>query len=211
MSNQNKEELNSIHDDYINSWLLGIVILVGVIMVSCFLNETSSKNFVSSFSVEFRWILFPTLILLGIGIPSVEFLYKMEDGENEILNNSYKRYGYQWFWTYEKSDYNRINQENLSKERYILPKQKEDSFNYIRADVEIEVKNFSNINNIITSGDVIHRWVLPSIIIKCDAIPGRLNSLSFFLNSLSNEKHYGQCSELCGANHSFMPIVLKTN
>ena len=144
-------------------------------------------------------------------MPSEKFLYKMEDGENEILNNSYKRYRYQWFLTYEKSDYNRINQENLSKERYILPKQKEDGFNYMRADVEIEVKNFSNINNIITSGDVIHRWVLPSIIIKCDAIPGRLNSLSFYLNSLRKEKHYGQCSELCGANHSFMPIVLKTN
>ena len=81
----------------------------------------------------------------------------------------------------------------------------------MRADVEKEVKFFSDIDNIITTGDVIQRWVLPSIMRKCDAIPCRLNFLSFYLNSLRKEKHYVHCSEICGANHSFIPIVLKTN
>ena len=205
ISNDNRESLRILHDLYMSSWLVGILILVSIIIFSTFINSTTSKKFISRFSVEFRWIVFPSFILLGIGMPSIEYLYKAEEGELENLNLSYKRYGYQWFWTYET-----LQERELDVlESYIKREINNDSFNYLTSDIEIEVSNFSNINNLVTSGDVIHRWAIPSVIRKTDAIPGRLNSISFFINSLNNEKHYGQCSELCGVNHRFIPIIIK--
>lgn len=205
-----REDLKDFHDSYINAWLLGILILVFRVLTRCYLREWISKTFVARFRVELRWIFFPSFILLGIGIPRIDFLYKLEEGAKDRIF-SFKRMGYQWFWTYE--NYNQRNTLRLEiGESYIKKEEEEDNFlNYVNSDVIINVPNFTSITNLISSRDVIHRWAIPSLIIKADAIPGRLNSLNFEFNSLTLEKHYGQCSELCGANHSFMPIVLIIN
>lgn len=199
------ETLADLHDNWMMAWLVGILILVALVMARCYWNQTTSKNFISNFSVEFRWIFLPSFVLLGIGIPSVDFLYKIEEGEKDSLI-SLKSFGYQWYWTYEinRAD---LSSEFSSRERYI--RGEEDAQTYLSSDVTIQIPNFTPILNIITASDVIHRWALPSIIIKADAIPGRINSLSFEFSSLNSMKHYGQCSELCGANHRFIPIVVE--
>lgn len=201
-----REHLQRFHDQYLISWLFGILTLVAILILRFYFSNFTSKKFVANFRVELGWIIFPSFILLAIGMPSIDFLYKLEEGEKENLL-SFKRFGYQWFWTYESS--NSLEDETILEERYMSSERREDNLNYISSDVSLNIPNFSSILNIISARDVLHRWALPSIIIKADAIPGRLNSLSFEFNSLNEEKHYGQCSELCGANHRFIPVVVR--
>ena len=200
------EEMRNIHDEYINSWLLRIFFLVIIAIASPFFTNYVIKNFVSNLKVEVLWIFVPSFILLSVSAPSIDFLYNIEERQQNRVQSPYKRFGYQWYWTYEFP----FRGEREFCERYIGREIKIDFVSYITSDNEMEVPLFSNICNRVTANDVIHRWAIPSLIIKTDAIPGRLNSVSFIVNSIVNEKHYGQCSELCGVNHSFMPIVLST-
>lgn len=204
-----RENLHYFHDSYVISWLVGILTLVRILIFRFYLTNFTSKNFVANFRVELGWIIFPSFILLGIGIPRIDFLYKLEEGEKDNLL-TFKRFGYQWFWTYERPVSSLDWEESLrTEERYMIRDGTEDIFNYLSSDVGVNVPNYTPLINLVSARDVIHRWALPSLITKADAIPGRLNSLSFEFNSLCQEIHYGQCSELCGANHRFIPIVVK--
>jgi len=197
----------NIHDEYINSWLLRIFFLVIIAISSPFFNHYIRKFFVSNLKVEILWILVPSFILLRVRAPRIDFLYNIEERQQNKFQFPYKRLGYQWYWSYESPS---LKGEREIRERYINIEIKTDSISYMSSDNEIEIPSFSSILNNITANDVIHSWAIPSLIIKTDAIPGRLNSVSFMVNSMVNEKHFGQCSELCGVNHSFMPIVLST-
>lgn len=207
-SNRIIEQIRNILDVYINSWLLGILILVAIAISSPFLTEYVRKKFISSLKVEVLWIIIPTIILLRVRAPSIDFLYNIEERSKDKTQYSYKRLGYQWYWTYEFPSLKRREAKII--ERYIDRWVSRDFVSYMAADNEIEVPLFFDCYNNITANDVIHSWAIPSLIIKTDAIPGRLNVVSFMVNSMVNEKHYGQCSELCGVNHSFIPIVLST-
>ena len=94
-------------------------------------------------------------------------------------------------------------------ERYMEGEDETRSLSFLSREGVLNLPAFSNIRNIVTSGDVIHRWALPSLCLKVDAIPGRLNILNFNLSS-EGRTLYGQCSELCGVNHRFIPIIIQT-
>ena len=181
--------MRNIHDEYINSWLLRIFFLVTIAIASPFLTHYIRKNFVSNLKVEVLWIFVPSFILLRVSAPSIDFLYNIEERQRDRVQSPYKRFGYQWYWTYEFP----FRGEREFSERYISREVKIDFVSYITSDNDVYIDEQS-----------------PSLIIKTDAIPGRLNSVSFIVNSMVNKKHYGQCSELCRVNHSFMSIVLST-
>lgn len=192
--------LKEFHDAYLSRIIIGIGTLTLFIIGILYITKQTSINITSNFSVELRWIIFPIIVLTMIGIPSVELIYQIEDGEKRE-DFTFKRTGFQWFWAYENS----LN----SFDSYIAGDQDSDSPLYLRSSDKISLPIFSSIQNVVTSGDVIHSWALPSVIIKIDAIPGRINSLQFSLPYLENSLLFGQCSELCGVNHRFIPIVVE--
>ncbi len=203
------ERLSTLHDEYIITWLVGICIIVFFLIYRLYTVLESRKKFTSRALVEVLWIVVPFFVLLWIGLPSIFFLYKLE--ESFSLNSlCFKRCGYQWFWTYENLKLMEKNRISEVLERYINRRDEDFLFNYINSSRRVKIPTFFSIKNLITSRDVIHRWTLPSLMLKSDAIPGRINAIELETNNLTNFKYYGQCSELCGANHSFIPIVLET-
>ncbi len=161
--------------------------------------------------VEIVWTVIPGCILLGIAIPSFSLLYAMEEIVYPEL--TLKAIGHQWYWSYEYSD-NSI----FAKQGPIVPEKKFDStmvleedlvkgsFRLLEVDKRIVLPTRTQIRLIVTASDVLHSWTIPSLGVKLDACPGRLNQVYFFIKRPG--VFYGQCSELCGVNHAFMPIVL---
>jgi cytochrome c oxidase subunit 2 len=161
--------------------------------------------------VEVVWTVIPGCILLGIAIPSFSLLYAMEEIVYPEL--TLKAIGHQWYWSYEYSD-NSV----FSTSGPIIPEKKFDStmileedlvkgsFRLLEVDKRIVLPTRTQIRLIVTAADVLHSWCIPSLGVKLDACPGRLNQIYFFIKRPG--VFYGQCSELCGVNHAFMPIVL---
>ena len=199
------EAITTFHDTFLSSILLSIIL--GTVWVYQALYTITERrfNFTHHFGVEFIWTLLPTIILILIGAPSLAILYGMEDS-SVYAKRSYscKRTGFQWFWVYE---YNLTEGEEV--ESYMDDREDEDRQTLMGREADFQVPASTNIRNIIGAGDVIHRWAIPSLCLKVDAIPGRLNTLNFRIES-EGEKMFGQCSELCGVNHRFIPIILRT-
>lgn len=181
--------------------LILITNLVGYIILSILTNKNNNYFLLSGQTIEIIWTIIPAIILLFIAFPSLKILYLLEETNKPFI--SIKTIGHQWYWKYEYSNFNLefdsyiINQNEINKNnfrlldtdnRIILP------FNYI-------------IRIIVTAADVLHSWTIPSLGIKVDATPGRLNQLNFIINR--SRIFFGQCSEICGANHSFIPISIE--
>jgi len=150
--------------------------------------------------LEIVWTIIPSFILFTIAIPSFALLYSME----EILEPefTFKIIANQWYWSYEYSD------PFFSYDSYMLnePDLQPGDLRLLTVDKPLFVPVERNIRFLITSKDVIHSFAIPSLGLKVDAVPGRLNQLSCFIKRTGI--FYGQCSELCGVNHAFMPIQL---
>lgn len=144
----------------------------------------------------------PAVILVIIALPSLRLLYILDEVYNPTL--TIKIIGHQWYWSYEYSDYKKIEFDS-----YIIPSPDLSPFNFRLLDVDnrIFVPYNSQIRVIITSLDVIHSWAIPALGLKIDGTPGRLNQAIFNINRVG--LFYGQCSEICGANHRFIPIVIE--
>lgn len=156
-------------------------------------------------TIEILWTLFPSIILMTIAFPSFALLYSMDEIVEPSL--TLKVAGHQWYWSYEYSDYTPYS---VNFESYMLS---EDSLSVgqprlLEVDNRVVLPSNTNIRVLITSSDVIHSWAIPSLGVKCDAIPGRLNQVS--LHILREGVFYGQCSEICGYGHGFMPIVIES-
>ncbi len=159
-------------------------------------------------NLEIIWTLFPCIILFLIAIPSFSLLYVVEDFN--IIDSTIKIIGNQWFWTYELP----ISTKYLT----LVSEKTFDSVMLQETDLKtcglrlLEVDNRlclpieKQLRLFITSTDVLHSWAVPSLGVKIDACPGRLNQISLWINRVG--VYYGQCSEICGINHSFMPIVV---
>ena len=154
--------------------------------------------------IEQIWTQTPAAIQWAIGLPSLRQLYIMD----EILDAeiTIKAIGNQWYWNYEYSDYNNIKNTEITFDSFMI-----DEANQNIGDIRnLNVDNYQilpvgvSIRLIVTSNDVIHSFAIPSLAVKSDAIPGRLNATGFIINRPSS--YYGQCSELCGILHGFMPI-----
>jgi cytochrome c oxidase subunit 2 len=169
-------------------------------------NPTPSK-IIHGTTIEMAWTITPSLILMVIAVPSFALLYSMD----EIVDPSVtlKAIGHQWYWTYELSDYAMYENDALVFESYMVPE--EDltlgQLRLLEVDHRIVLPVKTHIRLVVTAADVLHSWAVPSLGIKCDAVPGRLNQTAFFLKR--EGVFYGQCSEICGANHGFMPIVVE--
>jgi cytochrome c oxidase subunit 2 len=152
--------------------------------------------------LELFWTITPSIILLLIAIPSFALLYSMEEPINPSI--TFKAIGHQWYWSYEFTEFNNLNYDsNLIFENELTPGE----FRLLQVDNPVILPINTYIRVIITSLDVLHSWAIPSFGIKVDAVPGRLNQAFIFIKREGT--FYGQCSELCGVNHGFMPIVVK--
>ena len=195
------EELIFFHDHAIIILII-IISLVGYAALSLIVNKFSCRSLVEGQAIETIWTIIPAIILIFLALPSLRLLYLLD--EIGDCNLTVKRIGHQWYWSYEYSDF-----LNLEFDSYIIPTNELNpgEFRLLEVDHRVVLPTHTDIRILVTSADVIHSWAVPSLGIKADAIPGRLNQIRFFI------KHpgifYGQCSEICGANHSFIPIVIE--
>lgn len=158
-------------------------------------------------TIEIAWTIAPSLILVFIAIPSFALLYSMDEVVDPAV--TIKAIGHQWYWSYEYSDYNQSDEQTVAFDSYMIPEDDLEvgQLRLLDVDNRVIVPVSTHVRCLITSADVLHSWAIPSLGIKCDAVPGRLNQVNMFVKRQG--VYFGQCSELCGANHAFMPIVVE--
>nr|AIC09023.1 cytochrome c oxidase subunit II [Kinixys belliana] len=198
------EELLHFHDHTLMIVFL-ISTLVLYIITSMMTTKLTYINTMNAQEVEMIWTILPAIVLITIALPSLRVLYLMDEISNPHL--TIKAMGHQWYWTYEYTDY-----ENLEFDSYMTPTQDlmNGHFRLLEVDHRMVMPMESPNPNINFSWDVLHSWAVPSLGVKADAVPGRLNQRETPSITTRPGVFYGQCSEICGANHSFMPIVICT-
>ena len=193
-----------------NNLLLPIIIAISVFVLFLMLyacvrfrasaNPNPSKR-THNVTVEILWTLIPCLILIVMAVPSFKILYKQDTIPKADL--TIKAIGYQWYWGYEYPDENIIFDSYMIEEKDL----KEGQPRLLAVDNEVVVPVNKVIKVLITANDVLHAWALPSFGVKRDAMPGRINETWFKAEKVGT--YYGQCSELCGVKHAFMPITVR--
>nr|AFQ62268.1 cytochrome c oxidase subunit II [Haliplus flavicollis]ARH55028.1 cytochrome c oxidase subunit 2 [Haliplus sibiricus] len=196
------EQLMFFHDHTLII-LTMITILVGYLMLTLFFNNFINRNLLEGQMIEIIWTILPAIILIFIALPSLRLLYLLDEINNPLI--TLKSIGHQWYWSYEYSDF-----KILEFDSYMIPinEMKNTNFRLLDVDNHIILPFNSQIRILVTATDVLHSWTIPSLGVKIDATPGRLNQTNFFINRPG--LFYGQCSEICGTNHSFMPIVIES-
>lgn len=197
------EQLIFFHDD-IMFILLIILVLVGWIMISSMTNKHYYKYLVEGTTIEIIWTVIPAIILFFIAFPSLQLLYSMDEVIDPAL--TIKAIGHQWYWSYEYSD---VEDESIEFDSYMVATSdlEDGDLRLLEVDNRVVVPVNTQVRVVITGADVIHCFTVPSLGVKADAIPGRLNQVSFLIKRPG--VYYGQCSEICGSDHSFMPIVVE--
>lgn len=186
---------------------LTVLILLGYIFYRFHHKRNPNPDtFTHNSTLEVIWTIVPVIILLIIGIPSIRLLYKMEtpvDAEITI-----KAIGHQWYWSYEYPDEKNAG-EHFEFDSYMLEEKdlKSDQLRLLDVDNPMVVPVDTIIRVLVTAADVLHSFAVPALGIKKDAAPGRINETWFSIKKPG--MYYGQCSELCGAKHAFMPIAVK--
>jgi len=158
--------------------------------------------------VEWVWTLIPAILLLQIALPSLLLLYILDETVDRAL--TLKTIGHQWYWSYEYRDFWTVKRGlRLEFDRYIVPSSElEDGmFRLLEVDNRTVLPAHTQVRVLVSSADVLHSWTVPSLGVKADAVPGRLNQLKFIIQRPG--LYFGQCSEICGANHRFIPIVVE--
>ena len=170
-------------------------------------NPTPSKNSHNS-ALEVAWTIIPVFILLFIAVPSFRLLYKQYDAPKADV--VIKAVGLQWKWAYEYPDLGAKYESNMMNDQDLGEAAKKGlkPVRLLSVDEEVVVPAGKNIHVLVSGGDVIHNWTVPSFGVKVDAVPGR-TMLAWFKSPDRVGVYYGQCSELCGTNHAFMPIAVR--
>ncbi len=152
--------------------------------------------------VEVLWTVIPVMILVGIAIPSFKLMYEADRIENPEM--TIKAIGNQWYWTYEYPDHG-----NFTFDALLVPDAEltDPTKRLLETDHHVIVPVDTNIRILTTGTDVIHAWTIPAFQVKLDSIPGHTNESWF--NVTQEGTYYGQCSELCGVGHAYMPIVVE--
>lgn len=197
-NNPTIEQIIFFHDHTIIILMI-ITFFILYIILTSILNKNTNKLLIENQLVETIWTVIPSFILIVITIPSLRILYLIEEIFNPIL--TIKSIGHQWYWSYEYSDFN-----NIEFDSFMLPVSSEIN-RLIEVDNRIVIPINSTVRILTTSSDVIHSWTIPRIGVKIDSLPGRINQS--LINATRPGIYVGQCSEICGANHRFMPIVLE--
>nr|DBA43717.1 TPA_asm: COX2 [Bombus superbus] len=202
------QDSNSFYSDNLVSFhnltmmMMTMIITLTTFFISDFINNKHlNLNLLKNHTIEIIWTLIPMLILMIICFPSLKILYYID----EILNPyfSIKTLGHQWYWSYEYPEFS-----NYEFDSYMIGYELKNQFRLLETDNRLIIPLKMSIRLIISSLDVIHSWTIPSLGVKVDAIPGRINQLN--LCSIRPGLFFGQCSEICGMNHSFMPIMLES-
>lgn len=200
------ERIESFHTEllYIITAIAGFVLLLLIYVIVRFNERANPKPSRTTHNtlVEVVWTVVPILILVAIVIPSFKLLYF--EGDIAKPDMIIKATGHQWYWTYEyATDGNFSFDANLVQDKDLKPGQLRllttDNPVVVPVDTLIEVQE--------TSTDVIHAWAMPSFGVKTDAVPGKLNDTWFKV--IAPGTYYGQCSELCGNGHGYMPIMVQ--
>nr|AMP43809.1 cytochrome c oxidase subunit II [Suragina sp. KW-2016] len=196
------EQLTFFHDHTLLI-LIMITILVGYLMMMLFFNNFVNRFLLHGQMIEIIWTVLPAIVLMFIALPSLRLLYLLDEINEPII--TLKTIGHQWYWSYEYSDF-----LNIEFDSYMIPTNEIslNSFRLLDVDNRIVLPMTAQIRILITAADVIHSWTIPALGVKVDGTPGRLNQTNFFINRPG--LFFGQCSEICGANHSFMPIVIES-
>jgi len=190
-----------------------IVLLVLGLMVYIVVKFNSKANPVPTktthnTALEVLWTVIPIIILVVISVPSIKLLYFMDKAPKDKVEMTLKVIGHQWYWSYEYPDAG-----DLAFDSNIIPDEEIDiSKGHVRlleVDNRVAVPVDTTIRVIVTSDDVLHNWAVPAFGIKMDTVPGRLNETWFRVPAEKAGVYRGQCSELCGVNHGYMPIVIE--
>ena len=207
------EGLIELHDN-IMYYLVLILFAVSWILFSIVRNFVETKSPIAhkylnhGTLIELIWTITPAVILILIAFPSFKLLYLMDEVNDPSMTVTVE--GHQWYWSYQYPDFIDSEEEFIEFDSYIVPESdlEEGGLRMLEVDNRVIVPEETHIRFVITSGDVIHSFAVPSLGIKCDAYPGRLNQVSTFINR--EGVFYGQCSEICGILHSSMPIVIQS-
>ena len=196
------EQLNFFHDHTLLILTI-ITILVGYIIGILSFNKFTNRFLLHGQTIEIIWTVLPAIILIFIAFPSLRLLYLIDEINTPSI--TLKSIGHQWYWSYEYSDF-----LNLEFDSYIVPTNELEinGFRLLDVDNRVVLPINNQIRILVTATDVLHSWTVPSLGVKVDATPGRLNQLNFLINRPG--LFFGQCSEICGANHRFMPIVIES-
>lgn len=196
------EQLIFFHDHALLILVI-ITILVTYIIISLFFNKIINRFLLHGQTIEIIWTILPAITLLFIAFPSLRLLYLLDEINEPII--TLKSIGHQWYWSYEYSDF-----INLEFDSYIIPTHELNinGFRLIDVDNRVILPINSQIRILVSATDVIHSWAIPALGVKIDGTPGRLNQTRFIINRPG--LFFGQCSEICGANHSFIPIVIES-
>lgn len=196
------EQLIFFHDHSLLILII-ITVLVGYLIISLFFNSFINRFLLDGQMLEVIWTVLPAITLVFIALPSLRLLYLLDEVGSPGL--TLKTVGHQWYWSYEYSDF-----RDLEFDSYIIPTQDLalDGFRLLDVDNRVVIPYLTQVRLLVSSADVIHSWTIPRLGVKVDGVPGRLNQTRFFLSRPG--LLYGQCSEICGANHSFMPIVVES-
>ncbi|MDA9156457.1 cytochrome c oxidase subunit II [Candidatus Pelagibacter sp.] len=205
-ASQSMTEIVSFHNNILLPIIIAISVFVLFLMIYTCIRFRASKNpnpskTTHNVAVEVLWTLIPCLILIVMAVPSFKILYNQDTIPKADV--TVKAVGYQWYWGYEYPDENIIFESYMIKEDEL----KENQPRLLTVDNEVVVPVNKVVKVLITANDVLHAWALPSFGVKRDAVPGRINETWFKAEKVGT--YYGQCSELCGIQHAFMPITVR--
>jgi len=201
------EGIELLHDT-IFFWVAGLAGLVfwnlGAVVFR-FQGQIAYRYFTHGTALEVIWTILPALVLIAIAFPSFKLLYLMDEVLSPTL--TIKVSGSQWFWSYEYSDFINAEGESVEFDSYMVPEPELGQLRLLDVDNRVVIPADTHVRFIVTAKDVIHDWAVPSLGVKIDAVPGRLNQVSVLAQR--EGVFYGQCSELCGVYHGFMPIAVE--
>nr|ADK54951.1 cytochrome oxidase subunit II [Tomonotus ferruginosus] len=196
------EQLSFFHDHTMIVLLL-ITTIVGYSLSYMLIMKYTNRNMLHGHLIETIWTALPAVTLIFIALPSLRLLYLLDDSSNALI--TIKTIGRQWYWSYEYSDF-----INVEFDTYMKPEKEleQEEFRLLEVDYRTILPMNTEVRVLTSASDVLHSWAIPALGIKIDATPGRLNQGTFLINRPG--LFFGQCSEICGANHSFMPIVIES-
>nr|QZZ18261.1 cytochrome c oxidase subunit II [Dikraneurini sp. SL-2021a] len=196
------EQLIMFHD-HTMMIITMITITVGYMMSSVLMTKLNNRMLLESQMIEIVWTILPAVMLIFIALPSLKILYMIEECNKPLL--TIKAIGHQWYWSYEYSDLKKIEFDSYMKPS---DQMENNEFRTLEVDNQLILPFNTKTRVLTTSSDVIHSWTIPNLGIKVDATPGRVNQGNILMKRPG--LFFGQCSEICGANHSFMPIMIQS-
>jgi cytochrome c oxidase subunit 2 len=191
-----------------------VLIILSVFWILCVIIFLFKKNLISAKYLnhatfaEVVWTISPAIILMLIAVPSFSLLYILD----EVISPSMtiKAVGHQWYWSYEYSDYESASGDAIEFDSYMVPEEELEigQLRLLDVDNRLNIPVDTHARLVVQSTDVIHDFAVPSLGSKIDAVPGRLNQTSILAERIGT--YYGQCSEICGVGHGFMPIAINS-